>query len=355
MTPEQLAAFTAGREEFENVETPETGLGPIFNNVSCAACHSAPATGGASTIFVTRFGRMVEGVFDPMADQGGSLLQEFAIDPAAQEVVPADATVIARRMTTPLFGMGLVEAIPDRAILQNALRRKPDGVKGRASLVIDVVSGQTRVGRFGWKAQQATLLAFSGDAYRNEMGITNRFFPTENAPNGKTDVLALFDTFGDPEDEVDPVTGKSDIDKAADFMRFLAAPPHDARPHRPTPGEQLFRTTGCANCHTPMMLTGPNKIHALDRKQVWLFSDLLLHDMGTLCDGVAQASADTTEMRTAPLWGLQTRTLYLHDGRATTIDDAIRAHDGEAAASRDRYLKLTPADTDRLLKFLGSL
>lgn len=169
LTPAQLADFLAGREEFENVETPASGLGPIFNNVSCAACHFVPVTGGASEIFVTRFGRVVNGQFNPLTEKGGSLLQQFAINPAAREVIPREANVIARRQTTPLFGLGLLEAIPDGAISQTALRPNPDGVKGRAAVVPDVVSGQMRVGRFGWKAQQATLLAFAGDAYLNEM------------------------------------------------------------------------------------------------------------------------------------------------------------------------------------------
>src|SRR5207302_3410854 len=126
---------------------------------------------------------------------------------------------------TPLFGAGLIEAIPDVAILLNALAPKPDGISGRVSIVHDVASGQIRIGRFGWKAQQATLLAFAGDAYLNEVGITSRLFPNENAPNGNANLLALFDIIADPEDEEDPETGKADIDAFADYMRLLAPPP----------------------------------------------------------------------------------------------------------------------------------
>ncbi|GDY20973.1 hypothetical protein LBMAG56_23190 [Verrucomicrobiota bacterium] len=354
LTPDQLAAFADGREEFENEETVASGLGPIFNNVSCVACHSGPAVGGSSDIVVTRFGRTVNGVFDPLTEKGGSLLQQFSIDPAARETVPPEANTIARRRTTPLFGLGLIEAIPDDAIRQGALRQKPDGVTGRISEVTDITTGQVRVGRFGWKAQQATLLAFSADAYLNEMGITSRFFPKENAPNGNQVLLALFDTTQDPEDEADPATGRADIDANADFMRFLGAPPRLPLSPSARAGEPLFAQIGCAVCHTPLMQTGPNRIAALDRKPVWLFSDLLLHDMGTLGDGIAQGAAKPREMRTAPLWGLRASPPYLHDGRAPTVHDAIAAHEGEGRVSRDRYLRLTLAQRRQLLDYLAA-
>src|SRR5437016_5487155 len=218
LTADQLAAFGAGLEHFQEEDTPESGLGPIFNNVSCVACHSVPAVGGSSAILETRFGRVVNGHFDPLTQLGGSLLQQSAIDPACQEVVPSEANVIAQRQTTPLFGLGLIESIPDGEILLNAAYRKPDGITGRPSIVQDVASGQPRVGRFGWKAQQATLLAFAGDAYLNEVGITSRLFPQENAPNGNAALLAACDTVADIEDQIDPQSGKADIDRLADYM-----------------------------------------------------------------------------------------------------------------------------------------
>ena len=355
LTAQQLLDFKAGLEEFESVDTPESGLGPIFNNVSCVACHSVPAPGGSSAITATRFGRMTNGVFDPLASLGGSLLQQFAIDPACQEVIPPQANVTAKRQTTPLFGFGLIEAIPDAEILRNANVPKPDGVKGKASVVQDIASGETRTGRFGWKAQQATLLSFSGDAYVNEMGITSRLFPTENAPNGNTHLLAQFDVIGDPEDETDPVTGKSDIDRFTDFMRYLAPPQPLALTPNGRMGQPLFAQVGCAVCHTPTMQTGPNAVRALDRKPVPLYSDLLLHDMGSLGDGIAQGTAGIHDMKTPPLWGLHASAPYLHDGRATNVDLAIRAHDGEATQARARYLKLAPVQQKQLLEFLNSL
>jgi len=355
LSVEQLSAFDAGRIEFENVETPATGLGPIFNNVSCVACHSRPAVGGGSGITVTRFGKSENGVFDALESKGGSLLQQFAINPAVRETIPPEANVIARRLTTPLFGAGLIEAIPDQAIRQNAATPKPDGITGRVAVIKDPASGEMRVGRFGWKAQHATLLSFAGDAYNNEMGITNRLFPTENAPNGNVELLKRFDRLADPEDTVDPVTGRSDIDAAADFMRLLAAPAPAALSPSALAGQTLFAQAGCAACHTPSYQSGRSPIAALDRKPVNLFSDLLLHDMGSLGDGIGQADAGTTEMRTAPLWGLRFRRQLLHDGRAGNTDVAIREHDGEAAIARNRYLGMSAQQRRQLQDYLNTL
>ncbi len=355
LTPEQLAAFNAGSAAFRERENVASGLGPIFNDRSCVACHNAGGPGGASRIFVTRFGHTEAGVFDPLADLGGSLLQRRAINRAALEVVPPEANTVARRQTTALFGLGLIEAIPDAAIIALAARPEVDGVSGRPSLITDVVSGEQRVGRFGWKAQQATILAFSGDAYLNEMGITNRLFPDENAPNGKADVLAQFDKVSDIEDEVDPVTGRSDIDDLTDFQRLLGAPPVRPLSVAAKAGRALFGAVGCAVCHTPELRTGPSPVAALSEKPVVLFSDLLLHDMGALGDGIAQADAGPREMRTAPLWGIRGSAPYLHDGRAPNLDRAIRAHEGEGAVARDRYQALTPTERAQLVQFVNSL
>ena len=350
-----LLAFGAGKEEFENVETPDGGLGPIFNNVSCVACHSSRATGGASAITVTRFGRTVNGIFDGYGNAGGSLLQDHAIDPAVAEVVPEDATIIAQRQSTPLFGLGLIEAIPDASILALANRPVRDGIKGRAAMVVDVATSQLRVGRFGWKNQVATLLTFAGDAYVNEMGITSRLFPTENAPNGDLARLAAFDLYADPEDTIDPAVNKSDIDAAADFMRLLAPPPTVPLTQAARSGQQLFQQINCTACHQPVLTTGASPIAAISNKNVPLYSDLLLHEMGALGDGIEHGVAKGNEFRTAPLWGLRASGPYLHDGRAMTVDEAIRAHDGEAANPRDRYLRLTPTQRQQLIAFLNSI
>ncbi len=355
LTAAELAAFNEGGVEFRNVETVAGGLGPIFNDVSCVACHDAGGTGGASRRTVTRFGRTVNGVFDPLERQGGSLLQERSINPGIREVVPREANTVARRVTTPLFGAGLIEAIPDSTIVLGALGQKPAGIAGKVSVVRDVVSGINRIGRFGWKAQAATLLAFSGDAYLNEMGITNRFFPTENAPNGNAAPLARFDRVADVEDGIDPLDGKADIDRAADFMRLLAPPPRGPATASSVAGEAIFARLDCAVCHTPSMRTGRNAIAALSGKTVGLYSDLLIHDMGALGDGIAQGTAGARDMRTAPLWGLRSRPTWLHDGRANTIDQAVRGHAGEAQSSRDRYGALSAVERQQLLDFLNTL
>jgi CxxC motif-containing protein (DUF1111 family) len=351
----ERADFATGRVEFLNTETPEGGLGPIFNDVSCVACHFQGGVGGGSRTVVTRFGRVTNGVFDPLAELGGPLLQRRAIAPAFLETVPAVANVVARRMTTPVFGAGLIEAIPDATLMAQAALVKPDGVKGRVAMVKDVVSGSMRVGRFGWKAQGATLQTFSADAYLNEMGVTGRFFPVENAPNGNKALLATSDKVLDPEDALAAGATKSDSDLAADFMRLLAPVPPAAGGAAAASGALVFREVGCAVCHVPSYKTGPSPVAVLANKTVDLYSDLLLHDMGKLGDGIAQPPATMTEMRTAPLWGLRLRDRYLHDGRASTLDMAILAHDGEAKVARDRYSKLTVAKRTALMAFLSTL
>lgn len=353
LTVEQLQLFAEGKADFEKNEDVEGGLGPIFNESSCVACHGSGAIGGGSARNVTRFGLTKHGKFDALESLGGSLLQDQAILPAATEIVPPEANAIVHRNSTPLFGLGLIDAIPDEAILRNVRKQPVDGVTGKAVVTTDIVSGKSRVGRFGWKAQQTSVLAFAADAYANEMGVTNRYFPAENAPNGDAAKLAKSDFILDPEDA--PATGLADFEKVANFMKFLAPPPGT----KPTPtasaGQQLFMVAGCAVCHVPSMMTAPSKDPAFDRKEVRLYSDLLLHDMGSLGDGIVQSPAGAREMRTSPLWGLRYSAPYLHDGRATTVEAAILAHDGEAKVSRERYLKLTPAQKKQLSEFLLSI
>jgi len=353
LTVEQTNLFLDGKDDFEHVEDVAGGLGPIFNRDSCVACHSSPATGGASSINVTRFGMTVNGKFDSLDSLGGSLLQENAITPEAQEFVPSIANVVIQRNSTPLFGLGLIDAISDSEIVRNARAYPNERIKGRVGWVTDVVSGKRMAGRFGWKAQQATVLGFAADAYRNEMGVTNRYFPTENAPNGSADKLAKTDFVQDPEDA--PATGLADFEKVANFMLFLAAPPVT----KPTPatasGRMLFDVAACSLCHTPTMRTGYSKIAALNNKEVRLYSDLLLHDMGSLGDGIVQETATGRDFRTAPLWGIAQSAPYLHDGRAVTIDEAIKGHEGEGKVSKDRYLKLNKVQQKLLTDFVLSL
>lgn len=364
LSEEELARFKAGRAAFENDETAATGLGPIFNGppgvaaVSCASCHSVGGTGGGSGIFEQRFGRGRGEGFDPLARLGGSLLQRSALDGVQPEVVPPEADVTALRRTTPLFGLGLVDAVPDETIQQLALlqRTRTPGTAGRASLSTDRATGQTAVARFGWKAQIQSLREFAGAAYLNEMGVTSPHFPLENCPNAPPGTCD--DGVPDPDDDGD------DVERFRDFMAFLAPPPRGEVTPAATRGEAVFATIGCADCHEPVLRTGRNAVGALSEKELHAYSDFLLHDMGVLADGIGGDEADAsgieavarrTEMRTAPLWGLRLVERFLHDGRAATLDEAIKAHEGQGATARAAFLGLSPEDRTSLVAFLRSL
>jgi CxxC motif-containing protein (DUF1111 family) len=206
------------------------------------------------------------------------------------------------------------------------------------------------VGKFGWKAQVATLRRFAGDALVNELGITNPEFPHERCPQGDCAALAF-----------NPAPGLNDDGTAvvalANFMTMLAVPPRGTLPSQVAVGEAIFMGIGCATCHLPAIETGPSAIASLDRAIFHPYSDFLLHDMGGLGDGIAQGDATEREMRTAPLWGLGSKAygLFLHDGSAPTLPEAILRHDGQGRASRDRFAGLEPARLTTLLAFLKSL
>lgn len=356
VSPEEHELFRLGLEDFTEVETAEDGLGPVFNGTSCAVCHSVPAIGGTSSLTEVRAGYKDEsGKFTAL--NGDTLYHLFSVPSHGCQVqIPPEANVISRRAPIPLFGAGLVEAIPDDTIaaLEDPFDRNGDGVRGRAARVTDIVSGRERVGRFGWKAQHATLLAFAADAYRNEMGITNDFFPREMALGVTTDKLLLCGATGEMEDFREPRTGLRGIDNFENFMKFLAPISRGPVDDSVRAGESIFSAIGCSSCHVPVMMTGQSTNPIFDRKPVSLFSDLLLHDVGT-GDGIEQAAALSHEIRTPALWGLRFRRPLLHDGSAATIDDAIRRHSKEANAVRERYQSLSKAEQQRLAKFLESL
>lgn len=359
LTGEQSRAFKEGLQAFSAVETRDDGLGPVFNGTACAECHKAGAIGGAGVDLtisrVTRIGGWKGGVYTDLPEFGGPVLQARSLKefdtacPINGETVPPEANAVSRRITTPLFGAGLIEAIPDAAILARVGQRDPDGVAGVPNLIPVAGSRRAEVGRFGWKAQHSRLDVFAADAYLNEMGITTALFPAENLPQGKP-IPAGWDTIADPEDH------DNDTEAFATFMRFLA-PPTQRVPvtARIRAGERLFEQARCTACHTPEFQTGPNPIPALANQRVRLFSDLLLHRMPALADGIQQGDARGDQFRTAPLWGLSRRNFYLHDGRARTIPEAIAWHDGEAAAARQRYNNLSPENRELVLAFLNSL
>lgn len=347
LTSAQLELFAAGKEDFEDLEKKEDGLGPTFNGISCHSCHNIPTTGGVGNVSVLRVGRRQNGVYTE--PQGGSLLHLFATEPKCQPRMPQDANVMARRIPTPLFGLGLVEAIPDEM-----LRQLQAITGGRAALVTDPATKLQRVGRFGWKAQQATLLSFAGDAYVNEMGITNDIFPTEGGTGLSAQTLSECSPTPGIEDKADPITRRRGIDNFANFMRLLAPPTRGPGAPNARRGEEVFVATGCASCHLPSLLTGPSPIQALDRKPVNAFSDFLLHDIGT-GDGIEQAAAGGGEFRTAPLWGLRFRRMLLHDGRALTPAEAIDAHAGQASQARDHFLRMGQPERQALLDYLSTI
>ena len=360
ITPREFDAFRVGLNAFTGVETVEDGLGPAFNGTSCGACHSVPAVGGISPMAEVRAGhRDPDGTFRALDASGNTLFHTFSLpNHACQPVLPPDTNVVARRMPIPLFGAGLIEAIPDDTILALAdpLDRNRDGSAGRASIVVDLATGERRVGRFGWKAQVATLLTFAGDAYRNEMGITNDLFPSELAFGIHAEQLKACDFTADPEDRKDPVTGLRDIDHFAAFMKFLAPIPRGPIDQTVRDGERVFAALGCAACHVPALATGASSNPLFDRKTVPLYADLLLHDIGT-GDGIRQAdsTASPDEIRTPALWGLRLRRPFLHDGSAATVADAVLRHAGEAQPAREGFVRLDDVSRAALMAFLQSL
>jgi CxxC motif-containing protein (DUF1111 family) len=358
LTPTEFSEFRLGLADFTEVETAEDGLGPAFNATSCAVCHSVPAIGGTSVVLETRAAYMDDaGEFRGLGTAGDTLMHLFSVPPhSCQSIIPDDVNVIAHRAPIPLFGAGLVEHIPDDTLLalEDPFDRNRDSVSGRAAVILDVATGKRRVGRFGWKAQQATLLAFSGDAYRNEMGITNDLFPQEFAFGVTEAQMKRCDLRPDPEDVRDPLTQRRGIDNFEAFMRFLAPVSRGPIDDAGRDGERIFTAAGCAACHVPALVTGPDPNPLFDRKSVPLFSDLLLHDIGT-GDGIQQGAASSDEMRTPALWGLRLRRPLLHDGSASTIEDAILRHRREGELAQRGFAQMAPDDRLRLLAFLRSL
>jgi CxxC motif-containing protein (DUF1111 family) len=356
LTDDQFVAFEFGREKFAAVETPATGLGPVFNGRSCLECHSNPAPGGSGPSLdnrVTRFARRVEvQPFDPLLNLGGPNLQRFSVAgqlpgcALAPEVVPAEANLIGLRQPPPLFGLSLIQAIPDSTILANAdpTDTNDDGIAGRPNTSNGVI------GRFGWKASVPTILDFIALAMVNELGITNHIFPNEMSPQGQP-IPAGCDPAGDPED--------ADASRLAGHLFFvsgLGPPPRGPITDAALRGETLFAEIGCALCHVPSMRTGPNATEALNQTDVPLYSDLLTHYMGgALDDGIIEAAAGGGRWRTAPLWGLRARRFFLHDARTDDLAAAIRLHGGEAGEVRNRFVNLPADQRADLIAFLLSL
>ncbi len=330
---------------FSTSLTPGQGLGPLFNHTSCSGCHSTPTKGGMGPQGLgtaTRIGRLTSNGFDPMIGRGGPIARTRSVTERGlpcdlQPGIPLGANVTSVRNAPDLYGKGLIDALPDEVIVAGAVP-KAKGVQGRANWVKGP-DGKERVGRFGWKADTAALQQFVAEAFRNELGITSPLAPEDIAPIGQPGHHRCFGEGTGPEDD------GSMVNAVTAYINSL--PP----PHAPLPsprGAALFRSMGCDACHTPSLPLGDRRL--------WLYSDLLLHDLGPdLDDKVVQGLAGGRDWRTTPLWGLGARSRFLHDGRARTLIEAILAHGGEATPAKQSFLRLTPQDSDALLAFLSSL
>ncbi len=412
LTATQQDFFTAGKADFEEEEVVGDGLGPRFNLDSCTGCHAQPAVGGTSPAvnpqvavatafgarnavpsFIRLYGPVREARLKLKSDgtPDGGVHALFVISGRNDGSVDAGGctarqedfeTQVARhnvifRIPTPTFGAGLIEMIPDAAIVANLAAnysvKASLGIYGRPHRV--QVTGDPNhngndgtIARFGWKAQNKSLLLFSGEAYNVEMGITNELFQSERDENPTCQFAKVPNDVTNTE-AATAVDAISAIEKFAFFMRFLAPP----TPSPDTPGgaasigrgRLLFSQVGCALCHTPQLRTRDTTVAALGNQPVNLFSDLALHNMGPgLADEVSQGQAAGDEFRTAPLWGLGQRIFFLHDGRTTDLRQAIVAHKSlgstkfrasEANAIVDRFNALNGAQTQDLFNFLRSL
>ena len=364
LSDELLERFAIGRIAFNEELTVEGGLGPIFNKTSCGNCHNNPV-GGPGSQTVTRFGFVgKKGGFDPLADLGGSLLQAESISEECGESIPPQANVTSLRVTNGVLAYGLVEAISDEDLLTN-MKLQPEGQRGMAHMVSNFEddTDDVHVGRFGWKAQVASVLTFSSDASQNEMGLSNRFLPFDNAPNGDEELLENCDTVADPEDTPDS-EGYDFIDRVTDFQRFLAPPPQT--PRMGMQGELVFNNIGCNVCHTPAFTTGNDPETEVPLRNVAIrpYGDFLLHDMGVAGDGIEQGAASDRQLKTPPLWGVAYRNPMWHDGRfsdgtfESRIRDAIAEHGvfgSQGVPSADAFVSLTGEEQTAVIRFLGSL
>jgi CxxC motif-containing protein (DUF1111 family) len=358
----EMAAFGRGDAEFGRQFSPNTGLGPIFNDVSCATCHSGDGRGHPRNALI-RIGSDADSFQNSI---GGPQIQDKAIPGALAEQLPAGMP-FSLRLPPPVFGVGLMEAIPEAAILANvdSLDSDGDGISGRPNFVpaADFVPETEpaggpglKLGRFGRKAQNAVLFQQTVTAYLQDIGITSPFLPTENRnPLSGTPIEAV-DRVPDPE------VLESTVQAVTHYMRALAPPAPGRETPRRAEGRQIFAEIQCSKCHVPEFQTGSSPLAALRGRPVQLYSDLLLHDMGDgLADNRPDGQANGREWRTAPLWGLRLMRQFLngdafllHDGRARSVEEAIMLHGGEAANARSLFTQLTRARKDALLDFVES-
>jgi len=405
LTANQLKYFNDGKDAFGEVENvADDGLGPRFNLNSCAGCHAQPAVGGTSPASnpqvvggvapQSQVNRLVNlglisangPVREVRFKSDGGVHDLFTIvglrgTPFGCNINQPDFSShlndIIFRIPTPVFGDGLIEAITDASILNNVRSNKPFGIRGHENRN----GNDGTLTRFGWKAQNKSVVIFAGEAYNVEMGISNEVFPDERGEGGNPDPTVCSPK-ASPNDQsgfdaTDPVQSPSDAIKFANFMRFLAPPTPSCNvgsncSGSVNNGSRLFDSIGCSTCHVRSFTTGDHPVAALNRKPANLFSDLLVHNMGELGDGVSQGNAGPDEFRTAPLWGLGQRVFFLHDGRTTNLGVAIIMHafaqrgslnqfdftpnpHSEAEQVVVNFLQLSPSQQQDLVNFLRTL
>jgi CxxC motif-containing protein (DUF1111 family) len=419
---DEMAFFNNGAARFVEIETvtgsANNGLGPRFNGNQCALCHAQPAIGGSSPaanplislatlagarnsvpwflyangpIREVRFKRNPDGTVDGgvhavyviagRSDAPGCDIAQpdFGL-PGDPQTARGGNSNLSFRIATPLFGLGLIEAIPDSAILANNAEESSSkmraGIHGHPNAMLSGVANRSpndgTITRFGWKAQNKSLLIFAAEAYNVEMGITNMLFPQERdyTPG------CLFNATPEDATNFSPAGQNgaaaytavlSDIEAFANFMRMLAPPAAAPDTDSTIRGRDLFVKAGCGYCHTPTLTTakaissGGAQVPsaALSNQPVHLYSDLLVHRMGkNLADGVTQGSAGPDEFRTAPLWGVGQRIFFLHDGRTSDLVEAILAHrspHSEANRVVDRFRRLRVSEQQDVINFLRGL
>jgi CxxC motif-containing protein (DUF1111 family) len=367
---EPQANMDADRATFDEIEQISDGLGPVYNAQSCRECHQNPVSGTISQITELRAGSFDGETFTPHV--GGSLIFSRAIDPSIQVRALGTDNVTAFRTSLNIAGDGFVEALPDSAFT-NVQASQPRGMQGTILKVpvLEAPAGTTRIGRFGWKNQHASLLSFASDAYLNEMGITNPLNPTENTSNGNS--VTFLNTQNGVAAIQDPATPQSpfgnDIGAFSRFMRSLKVPPRDtvlAATSDAIAGAQIFSAIGCNVCHVQTLTTAAAGTSfaggtfvvpaALGNVNFHPYSDFLLHDVGT-GDGIVQNGPQSTAflMRTPPLWGMRTRNRLMHDGESLTRNDAILRHTNQAEPVIENYINLSLNQKNQLITFLNSL
>lgn len=422
LTQDEMAFFNDGLTRFVTVESVSggrnNGLGARFNSNSCLSCHAQPAVGGSSPAsnpliavatlngaknavpwFITAQGPVREARFKRSADGSldGSVHDLFVItgrgdaggcNIAQPGFLPAGNPRTGRggnpniifRIPTPVFGAGLIEAIPDATILANMAadthRKKPLGVLGHPNAHlggnVNRSANDGTITRFGWKAQNKSLLMFAGEAYNVEMGVSSQLFPQERDEtpgcvlNATPEDTSSFTTAAAARPTQNPAA-LSDIEAFADFMRLLAPPTPAADTPSVRQGRDTFISVGCSLCHTPTLTTakavasGSSTVPsaALSNQPVNLWSDLIVHHMGAgLADGITQGGAGPDEFRTAPLWGVGQRVFFLHDGRTSDLVEAIKAHKSrgsEASRVIERLDRLPPEQQQDIVDFLRAL